>query len=76
MPLNLSFCAKRHGAWICCDVAVMARNGLKSLLSLVLALACGGAMTQAQLSIGPQGPEAGVMMAPLSVRARQCPLSR
>jgi dienelactone hydrolase len=39
----------------------MARNRLKSLLSFTLALACGAAMAQAPGSIGPQGPEQGVI---------------
>lgn len=61
MPVNCSFRAKRHGAWIRCDVALMARNGLKLLLSLVLALACSAAMAQMPALIGPQGPEEGVI---------------
>ena len=61
MPVNCSFRAKRHGAWIRRDVASMARNRLKSLLSLVLALACSAAMAQTPAPIGPQGPEAGVI---------------
>src|SRR5690348_3431006 len=61
IPVNCSFRAKRHGAWIRRDVARMARNGLKSLLSFALTLAWGAAMAQAPASIGPQGPEQGVI---------------
>jgi dienelactone hydrolase len=61
MPVNCSFRAKRHGAWIRCDVARMARKRLKSLLSLVLALACSAAVAQTPALIGPQGPEEGVI---------------
>ena len=61
IPVDSSLRAKRHAAWIRSDVALMARNGLKSLLSFAVVLACGAATAQAQVSIGPQGPEEGVI---------------
>jgi dienelactone hydrolase len=57
----LPFGAKRHAVWICRDVAVMTRNGLKLLLSLVAMLVFGAATARAQVSIGPQGAEEGVI---------------
>jgi dienelactone hydrolase len=57
----LPFCAKRHAVWICRDVAAMTRNGLKLLHSLLVTLAFGVATARAQVSIGPQGSEEGVI---------------
>ena len=58
---NKRFGANRHAAWICSDVAAMTRNGLKLLLWLAAMLASGVATAGAQVSIGPQGAEEGVI---------------
>jgi dienelactone hydrolase len=52
---------KRHAVWICPDVAAMTRNRLKLLLSFAATLAFGVATAHAQVSIGPQGSEEGVI---------------
>jgi dienelactone hydrolase len=57
----LPFCAKPHAVWICRDVASMTRNRLKLLLSFAAMLVFGVATAGAQVSIGPQGPEEGVI---------------
>jgi hypothetical protein len=45
----------------CRDVAPMTRNGLKLLLSLAALLFFGVESLRAQASIGPQGPDEGVI---------------
>src|SRR5262245_20463070 len=61
MHVNQRFRANRPAVWICRYVAPMTRNGLKLLLSFAALLFFGIESARAQASIGPQGPEEGVI---------------